>query len=222
LPHPRDRVFAALPKPTEINMGWLYHHDPVDDPLAYLTAKYNYDCDTRTLQALDGARAGNTVYLAVKSTVKETGRSFVFAAVILISNTKKHGFGYKDMDETMGPSECACPERIMRLLSPVADFPHPSHAADWRARVAARQTAQRERRQLRQTLRVGSVVTLPAPIRFPGGAEASKFVVTRFRRRTPIFLSLDGPDFHCRLRTATIAAAAITHPQTSDPGPPSV
>jgi hypothetical protein len=27
-------------------MGWLYQRDPVDNPVAYLTAKYNYDCDT--------------------------------------------------------------------------------------------------------------------------------------------------------------------------------
>ena len=83
-------------------MGWLYRNEPIDDPLAYLKAKYNYDCETHTLQTLDGARVRNTVYLAVRSTVKKTGRSFVFAAVILISNTKKSGFGYKDQDEIHG------------------------------------------------------------------------------------------------------------------------
>ena len=62
------------------------------------------------MQALDGARIGNTVYLAVKSTDKNTGRAFVFAGVILISNTKKHGFGYKDMSESMGP----CQVRLSR------------------------------------------------------------------------------------------------------------
>jgi hypothetical protein len=124
-------------------MGWLYQRDPVDNPLAYMMGKYNYDCDTHTLQTLDGARAGNTVYLAVKSTDKTTGTSYVFAAVILISNTKKWGFGYKDMDESMGPCECACPERIMRLLTPIADLPNPGYAAEWRARVAARKTEKR-------------------------------------------------------------------------------
>jgi hypothetical protein len=33
-------------------MGWLYPNEPTDDPLAYLKAKYNYDCDTHTLQTL--------------------------------------------------------------------------------------------------------------------------------------------------------------------------
>jgi hypothetical protein len=46
-------------------MGWLYRDEPIDDPLTYLKAKYNYDCETHTLQTLDSARVGNTVYLAV-------------------------------------------------------------------------------------------------------------------------------------------------------------
>jgi hypothetical protein len=203
-------------------MGWLYQRDPVENPLGYLMAKYNYDCDTHTLQTLDGARAGNTVYLAVKSTDKTTGRSFVFAAVILISNTKKNGFGYKDMDEAMGPCECDCPQRIMRLLSSLADLPNPSYTADWRARVAARHNEKRQRRDRRKSLRVDSTVTLPSAVRFPGGSVASRFCVTRFRRKTPIFVSLDGPEFYCRLTAATLAAATITDPQTADPGPPAV
>ena len=119
-------------------MGWLYRDEPIDDPLAYLKAKYNYDCETHTLQTLDGARVGNTVYLAVRSTEKKTGRSFVFAAVILISNTKKHGFGYKDQDRKHGAVPMRLPpDRIIRLLSPIADLPHAGYTAEWRARVAA-------------------------------------------------------------------------------------
>ena len=92
---------------------------------------------------LGAARVANTVYMAIECTEKATGKSFVLAAIILISNTRKHGFGYKDMTETMGPCECACPDRIMRLLSPVADIPNPSYAAEWRARVAAHHKAAR-------------------------------------------------------------------------------
>jgi hypothetical protein len=199
-------------------MGWLYQRDTVDNPVAYLTAKYNYDCDTHTLQALDGARVGTTVYLAVKSTDKKTARCFVFAAVILISNTKRRGFGYKDMTESMGPCQCDCPDRIMRLLSPISEIPNPSYSADWRARVAEQKNQVRQRRERRKALRVGSTVTLPTPIRFLGGSVASRFCVTRFRRKTPIFVSLDGPEFYCRLRAATLAAATITHPEASDSG----
>lgn len=201
-------------------MGWLFHREPIEDPLAYLMAKYNYDCDTHTLQTLDGARVGNTVYLAVKSTVKETGRSFVLAAVILIRNTKKDGFGYKDQTESMGPNEYDCPQRIMRLLSPVADIPNPSFTADWRARVAAHHDEQRRRRQRRNSLQVGHIVMLPDAVRFSGGITARAFRVAYFRHRTPIFEAFDRPGFYCRLRGATLAAASISEPQTSGPAPP--
>ena len=196
-------------------MGWLYRNEPIDDPLAYLKAKYNYDCETHTLQTLDGARVRNTVYLAVRSTVKKTERSFVFAAVILISNTKKSGFGYKDQDESMGPCECACPLRIIRLLSPIADLPHPGYTAEWRARVAAHHDQQRQSRQRRTSLSVGSIVKLPAATRFSGGITASDFRVAHYRRRTPIFEALDRPGFLCRLRAATLAAATIIAPQSA-------
>ena len=203
-------------------MGWLYRDEPIDDPIAYLKAKYNYDCDTHTLQTLDGARVRNTVYLAVRSTEKKTGGTFVFAAVILISNTKKSGFGYKDMDESMGPCQCDCPERIIRRLSPIADIPNPSYTAEWRARVAARHDEQRQRRQRRKSLSVGTIVTLPAATRFAGGITANMFRVAHFRRRTPIFEALDRPGFLCRLRAATLAAATITEPPNSGPHPAGV
>ena len=197
-------------------MGWLFQHDPIDDPLSYLTKKYNYDCETHTLQTLDGARAGNTVYLAIRSTDKKTGCSYVFAAVILISNTKKDGFGYKEQDEGMGPHQYDCPQRIMRLLSPIDDLPHARYSADWRAGVAAWHENNRKQRQRRNSLRVGSVVTLPHAIRFPDGFTAPRFRVAHFRRRTPIFEPLQCPGFYCRLRNASLATAAIAEPQSSE------
>jgi hypothetical protein len=195
-------------------MGWLYQRDPVDDPVAELTAQFTCDGHTRTWHVLAAARVASTVYMAVKSTDKASGETYVFAAVILISNTKKHGFGYKSMDESVGPCQCDCPDRIMRLLTPIAELPNPGHAADWRARVADRKAEKRRQRQRRNSLRIGSTVTLQSAVRFHGGATASSFCVAYFRRKTPIFVSLDGPEFHCRLTAATLAAAAIADPPT--------
>jgi hypothetical protein len=110
-------------------MGWLYQNDPVEDPVAYLIDKYNCDGHTRTWLVLAAARVSNTVYMAIKSTDKASAAAYVFAPVILISNTKKHGFGYKDIYESVGPCQCDCPGRIMRLLTPIADLPNPGYAA---------------------------------------------------------------------------------------------
>jgi len=191
-------------------MGWLCRHDPIDDPVAYLTGQFNHEGEHRINRVLDAARVANTVYMAVECTDKATGKSFVLAAVILISNTRKHGFGYKDMTETMGPCECACPDRIMRLLSPVTDIPNPSYAADWRARVAAHKKAAAELRTKRASLRPGSIVTLERAVSFRDGTAASVFRLRFVRRKTPIFEPVDRPGFLCGLRAADLAAAIIT------------
>ena len=199
-------------------MGWLYKHDPIDDPVAYLVNQYNHEGEHRLYHVLAAARVGNTVYMALKCTDKTSGNAYVFAAVILISNTRKHGFGYKDMDETMGPYECACPDRIMRLLSPVADIPNPSYAAEWRARVAAHRKELAEQRRKRAGLRPGSIVTLDREVSFRDGTTAAVFRLRLLRRKTPIFEPVDRPGFLCRLRAETIAAATITPADATDMG----
>lgn len=193
-------------------MGWLYKQHPVTDPVAYLTEQYNHDGEHRTYLVLGAARVANTVYIAVKSTDKATRQSYVFAAVILISNTRKDGFGYKDMDESVGPCECACPDRIMRLLSPTADIPNPGYAADWRARVAAQKTAAAELRTKRKRLMPGAIVTLQNEVRFRDGKTATAFRMRFFQCKTPIFEPLDRPGYWCRLSRASLAAATVTPP----------
>ena len=48
-------------------MGWLYKHDPIDDPVAYLTDQYTHDAEHHTYRVLAAARVANTVYMAVKN-----------------------------------------------------------------------------------------------------------------------------------------------------------
>ena len=194
-------------------MGWLYQSDPI----AHLTGKYNYEDDHHKQEVLDGARVGNTVYLAIRAAEKADNRTFVFAAVLMISNTRRHGFGYKEQDEFMGPNQCACPARIMCRLSPISDLPRISYAVEWRARVAEYNHQKRQRWLRRQSLRLGSIVSLPSPARFGMGVTASRFRVARFRGRTPIFEALDHPGLVCRLRLKTIEAAAIAEPAISTP-----
>lgn len=190
-------------------MGWLYKYDPIDDPIAYLTDQYTYDGDQRSYRVLAAARVANTVYLAVKITEKATGKFYVLAAVILISNTKKHGFGYKDMDETVGPCECACPDRIMRLLSPIEDIPNPGYAAEWRASVAAHKQAAAALRAKRASLRPGSIVRLEREVSFRDGTSAVAFRLCCVRRKTPIFEPVDRPGFLCRLSATSLASATV-------------
>lgn len=120
------------------------------------------------------------------------------------------------MDESVGPCQCDCPDRIMRLLTPIADLPNPGYAADWRARVEARKNAKRQQRERRQSLRVGSIVTLRTAASFRGGYTASQFRVAYFWGRTPVFEAGDPPTFRCRLTAAMLAAAMIAAPADLD------
>jgi hypothetical protein len=115
-------------------MGWLIQNDslPRDEIIPHLKKHVLSGEDShRKLECLDAALVGSTVYAACRTTFKAAdeekgiaaGYSYVFAAVILTSNAG--GFGYKSMDESMGPNEVDCPVRIMKLLTPI-DRVHPS------------------------------------------------------------------------------------------------
>jgi hypothetical protein len=199
-------------------MGWLYRHDPISDPVAYLSTHLDHDGAQTTNKVLAASRVGSTVYMAVKSTDKATGQFYVTAAVVLISNSRKHGFGYKDMDESMGPCECACPDRIMRLLSPVEDLPHRGYAAEWRARVAAHKQVVAAQKAKRASLLPGCIVTLEHEVSFRDGTTATTFRLRYLQRRTPVFEPVDRPGFLCRLHAATIAAATITSQASASVG----
>ena len=56
--------------------------------------------------------------------------SYVFAAVILTERGGDGSWGYKDMDETMGPVEASAPLALLDLLSPTTH----GYALDWRQR----------------------------------------------------------------------------------------
>lgn len=85
-----------------------------------------------TLKVLDVAIVKYTQLYAAVEIVKTKQ---VFAAVYMLSFSPKsyYNFSYKDMDETCGPVISECPERILKLLTPL-DEDDQSYAKDWRER----------------------------------------------------------------------------------------
>lgn len=85
---------------------------------------------------LDGALVNLTeYYAAVEELDLQTGARRVWAAVFKITMVRVsredswgHNFCYKDMDESMGPYQTNCPERILKLLTPTEY----EHAISWR------------------------------------------------------------------------------------------
>ncbi|PZU68482.1 MAG: hypothetical protein DI546_20520, partial [Rhizobium sp.] len=87
-------------------------------------------------------------------------------------------------DETMGPNEAACPERILSLLGDTDN----ASALNWRRRCLDR-LAQRSERPLEH----GMHIRLPHPIKFVDGHEGTDFVVHKRGRK--IALAKLGSDF---------------------------
>ena len=78
-------------------------------------------------EVLKSTMVGSTYYAAVRNNKGE-----VWAAVFLTCGKWKDGtvWGYKDMDETMGPNEDKCPASILALLTPTDS----QWANEWRER----------------------------------------------------------------------------------------
>ena len=117
-------------------MGWLcydathYKNGKVDRK-AEMDSIFNWHDDVRTVSVLKSAMVGSTYYAAVRCVNTHTGIDNVSAAVCLTCGSKDNGgfnFGYKDMDETMGPYQYDCPKSILDLLSPTDN----KTALEWR------------------------------------------------------------------------------------------
>lgn len=113
------------------------------------------------------ATKGLTFYAAVQN--HETGE--VRALVILMQRHAAdfHNFGYKGMDESMGP-EAQCPARILDLLTPTDS----TYALEWRERCRANLA-----RRADAKLNDGDVVEFAEALNFGAHYET----VTRFRYR---------------------------------------
>ncbi|MGO7251699.1 hypothetical protein ACCS63_35795, partial [Rhizobium brockwellii] len=89
------------------------------------------------LRILDSAIVGMNTYYAAAQVMTDGKGSEIFAVVCLIRwnprNKDGEHFGYKDMEESMGPCEDDCPERILRLLTSSDN----ENALQWRRRCLA-------------------------------------------------------------------------------------
>jgi hypothetical protein len=119
-------------------MGWTTTQRPTNVK-KFLTDLVTWDNPEKetTNRALDCAIVNlHTAYLAVEK-ISPEGRE-VWAAVVLLGFYPKeryYNFGYKAMDEGMGPCERSCPERILKLLTPLPEREEGSSsswAAEWR------------------------------------------------------------------------------------------
>jgi len=131
-------------------MGWTFLHKGAEKPKEFFKREFYTDNERYKIEVQDYATKGNVAYLAMKCTPKpgtETilgdvyqaapDGTYVFGMVVLTARRKDyHDFGYKEIEESMGPCESDCPLRILKQLSPIIDTSQScgEWAADWRAR----------------------------------------------------------------------------------------
>ncbi len=182
-------------------MGWLYMHREgmggYDTAKVYLDAQFTYSRDqaeggSRGLQVVASACVGNRVYYAAAQRLENGVGREVFAIVCLVrwNPRDRDGliFGYKDMDETCGPNEAACPGRILALLSPTDN----AYALAWRERCRIR--VARAKRRLDDGMRI----RLATPVTFTDGYAGAEFVVERLGRRLALRPPGGGARYHIR------------------------
>ena len=100
-------------------MGWLYMKSLKghSGPRQYLDAQFTHDRPDVISKVLRSALAGMRVYYAAVEQARiATGQRDVWAVICLVRYNPRdpegYIFGYKDMEESMGPYECDCPEPI--------------------------------------------------------------------------------------------------------------
>lgn len=111
-------------------MGWLWIPKP-ENIKEYFREDFEFENDNVKQTILDSAIVHfNEYYAAVKRVNKKTGEVQVYAAVCALAYDRHnyYDFGYKDMDESVGPVQTECPERILKMLTPTDHV----YANNWR------------------------------------------------------------------------------------------
>ena len=153
-------------------MGWTYTHKPRGKHLFnFFSEEFNHEFG----RVLDVAPVGYTeAYIAYQVLDKEKKPEKVVAIMCLIRYTRDHyNFGYKDMDETMGPYYYNCPARILKQLTPTDN----ETALAWRNACQERL----DKRKARKKLKVGDMIRFDKALKFTDGSKLSDFIVVKLR-----------------------------------------
>jgi hypothetical protein len=181
-------------------MGWTgTGRQNGQSDLAYFRQEFRHGVHTPghgTFEVLAAATKNGTCYMACRRTPEGGPPGPVFAVVALIHRQGPGRiFTYKDIEETCGPCEAECPERIMALLDPLPDCGHPvatscgiCWARDWRSRCQARLTA----RRTSPRVRVGQTFRLRYALRFADGQILDTFTLVSHPRRRNLARSMGG------------------------------
>ena len=166
-------------------MGWTYTSANIGrDRRAWLDWHYTRRSTDRKWTVLKSALVGTTYYAAVR--LEEQGhRAVVFGLVVLTDAKRKasdnYTFGWKDMDETMGPYECEAPAAVLDLLTPTTN----KNALRWRTDCRRNLLdAARTRKARSSKPKPGDRIRFNEPLSFSDGLSLQEFDVAIIKRRS--------------------------------------
>jgi len=118
-------------------MGWTYIQNRVSDIKEFFSREFNSDNFQGTKATVldcfvdESNHQDLVAYMAYE--ILKPGKPKKVTAIVCLVDTRpdEHGnpsFGYKDMDETMGPYYYTCPKSILDKLTPTKN----KNALEWR------------------------------------------------------------------------------------------
>lgn len=135
-------------------MGWLFGHYTRKDLINHLVSGNG-------VKTIKHCCVGNNMW-AVQEGKKKDGTVVRFVCLYLMSGKPKVtndpcNWGYKDVDESMGPSETSCPVSYIALVEAHEKehgYEPVSYAPEWRARVRAAAAKKSRKLEAGQNIRL--------------------------------------------------------------------
>lgn len=171
-------------------MGWTYVQKDQGE-----SVKKFFEKEFTNGKIIDCAVVGmQTAYIAYEVNTGDKKEVVALVCLLRFVPNARDGFnfGYKVLDETMGPVAYRCPERILKLLTPTDN----EWANQWREKCWENLRIRKDKPKLKE----GMVIGFASPLNF-GEWEESIFTVVDPRRL--IFTSKSYGE-RCKIRRSTI------------------
>ncbi len=135
-------------------MGWYYTYGASRKSLSdEILREFNWETPTGKSENLRHCFRGNVLWTLNRTVKRASGTETVWIGCHLLSRGTGDGWGYKPMDESMGPFYYTCPKSYLD-----ASTCNDSSAPKWRADCLEVQTQRLARLRARRLRRAGAPV----------------------------------------------------------------
>ncbi len=124
-------------------MGWYYGWDSRECMVRHLLAQ-----EGGSSEVIDHSLVGNNLWMLLRR--KADG--FRFIVLCLIRSNRADGWGYNDVEESCGPAEVDCPERLLAQSDVIDEM-----AMRWRQRCRDARTLRAKQRRFLAQLKEGDL-----------------------------------------------------------------